>query len=452
MFSTNAQGVTPPVLPMETALGRIKATVAQGSWFNVDNVYLKDVCSTVKSDFKNGLLTDGLHLQDFIAASSPLHCFDGWSYLGRALHAHMSGDELSSLHLAYYAELRAALSILSSNGTGCFNQHHVMFETNGTPRFFQGSTHSVTWTHLQSWLSQPTTAAEIDRMIGYDHNSLETWLAGFANSSNVSSVSSGWVKEWSVDINSLKADRTARNEASYRSNASSMTSKSGLKKSMRLVLETWPLLQPQGSQSFGILDRYLIRLALERQFGISSSGVSNVTRITNPRLFGARIDRTVDQLGYAGSDALEWKAFLKRQGVYNRDPLVLSLASRSPMRQGESIRNLPVLARSVLLLRIATGISCNLLKASGYILTDISRWLEKSALDLGFLNASETLIDPADFWSDIYDALGDYAYWADANPPSNRERSDVYTDIESPARAILQLGSTERVALWALLS
>ena len=55
-------------------------------------------------------------LTEYIGASTLGHCFDGWSYLGRATEAELAGDPGSARHLGYYAELRAAMSLLGRRG------------------------------------------------------------------------------------------------------------------------------------------------------------------------------------------------------------------------------------------------------------------------------------------------------------------------------------------------
>lgn len=62
-----------------------------------------------------------------MAASVIVHCFDGWSYLGRALEAEMAGDPQTAVHLGYYAELRAAMSVLASDEIGVFRNKHAVF-------------------------------------------------------------------------------------------------------------------------------------------------------------------------------------------------------------------------------------------------------------------------------------------------------------------------------------
>ena len=56
------------------------------------------------------------HFREYVAASAPTHLIDGWSYLARAIDALLRGDAPAAVHLGYYAELRAAMSLLAGGG------------------------------------------------------------------------------------------------------------------------------------------------------------------------------------------------------------------------------------------------------------------------------------------------------------------------------------------------
>ena len=70
----------------------------------------------------NSSTIDGGKIAEYIAASIPLHVADGWTFLARAFESIRSGDRNTAVHLAYYAELRAAMSLLASEGVGVFNR------------------------------------------------------------------------------------------------------------------------------------------------------------------------------------------------------------------------------------------------------------------------------------------------------------------------------------------
>ena len=74
---------------------------------------------------------DDKAIAEYVAASAPLHASDGWHYLARAFGAISHGDRNTAIHLAYYAELRAAMAILASEGIGVLNYVHVVVDSSG---------------------------------------------------------------------------------------------------------------------------------------------------------------------------------------------------------------------------------------------------------------------------------------------------------------------------------
>jgi len=78
------------------------------SWLDLSNRYRDKCITNIHNDLQRGQLSNK-DLAQYIAASAPLHCFDGWSYLGRAIECHCRGDTNNARHLAYYAELRATM-------------------------------------------------------------------------------------------------------------------------------------------------------------------------------------------------------------------------------------------------------------------------------------------------------------------------------------------------------
>ena len=63
-------------------------------------------------------------LAEYLALSSACHAIDGWRYISQSAFAFLNGSRTQALHLAYYAELRAALSILSRSGIGVLKYKH----------------------------------------------------------------------------------------------------------------------------------------------------------------------------------------------------------------------------------------------------------------------------------------------------------------------------------------
>ncbi len=100
-------------------------------WLSANNRYAKNCIEKIRQDTAHGGQLRHGHLASYIAASSTIHCMDGWSYAARAVEAELSGDIDAARHLAYYAELRAAMSILAGAGVGVFHNQHFALRVNG---------------------------------------------------------------------------------------------------------------------------------------------------------------------------------------------------------------------------------------------------------------------------------------------------------------------------------
>lgn len=107
------------------------ATGVNNYWLAPANRYL----NTATKTYDNDLASSSVHhaaLIDYISASAPAHLIDGWSYLSRATDAILRGDLNSAIHFAYYAELRAAMSLLACEGIGVFSGKHPIINKTGT--------------------------------------------------------------------------------------------------------------------------------------------------------------------------------------------------------------------------------------------------------------------------------------------------------------------------------
>src|SRR6266540_3509352 len=126
------------------------------SWLVKSNRYLVDCVDRIEVDKRARAVVQS-DLGQYIAASAPLHCADGWTLLGRALGSHLRGDPDTARHLAYYAELRAAVSLLASAGLGIFDRDHFVLDASGSVRQFAErlGTHVATWEVLTCWAGLP---------------------------------------------------------------------------------------------------------------------------------------------------------------------------------------------------------------------------------------------------------------------------------------------------------
>ena len=127
---------------VEVAARRLDRRLADKRWLTLGNRYLKQAPTVIRKDLPYG--TESLvhkagtkeadQLAEYVAASSILHCADGWSYLGRAMAAQLRGDIGAARHLAYYGELRGAISLLAAQGIGIFSGIHAALRSRAGSR------------------------------------------------------------------------------------------------------------------------------------------------------------------------------------------------------------------------------------------------------------------------------------------------------------------------------
>src|SRR5439155_6047134 len=104
---------------------------ADGRWLRDGNRYQYDCIKRIDKDLRPPRKLRAAHLREYVAASTIPHCMDGWAYLGRALASYLCGDIDAARHLAYYAELRAAMSLLGSEGVGVFSRKNLVIPQTG---------------------------------------------------------------------------------------------------------------------------------------------------------------------------------------------------------------------------------------------------------------------------------------------------------------------------------
>src|ERR1022692_1923182 len=145
---------------MEVVLRQLQQYLANNTWLSPTNRYATDTIDRLRSDSAAGSQLVSADLVQYIAASAPVHLLDGWAFLGRAVDASLRGDPDTARHLAYYAELRAAMALLASEGLGVFDKQHFVVESSMPPSMIRSSsgTHAIVWDLLKAWCVLPKAA------------------------------------------------------------------------------------------------------------------------------------------------------------------------------------------------------------------------------------------------------------------------------------------------------
>ena len=232
-------------------------------WLPIRSQYYKNVTNVLRK--KKDI--DGPELGEYIACSAPLHLADGWNYLSRAFDAATRGDRDSAYHLAYYAELRAAIALLATEGVGIFDRRHIALNRQLEPTAYHNSTHQATWLVLSAWAEEKNKATRLLQAITIDSTTLSECLAvvGVVNPAQ-KIVAQKWLRAWSIDLQILATDQQRRNEVIYRPTriqSQKLQPTDPQSENVDPLINFWSVLEPALGRASAVLDLSLLRQALQ---------------------------------------------------------------------------------------------------------------------------------------------------------------------------------------------
>lgn len=382
-------------------------------------------------------------LVQYIAASAPLHCGDGWSLVGRALACHARGDAAAALHLAYYAELRAAVSILAVEGIGIFDKPSIAVDPSGNCKFIMGyGTHVIAWLALEHWADTQPAADLLVDVLSIQGISCRDWLDNFQKSSVVNrrGIATKWLKTWGLDLRRFVGDRAARNEVSYHPSRINPAPHIDVLECAKFLSEVWELHEPSDKSRFDNLDRYLLRRLLEETYRVVRGRLPK----SDPKGFKSDVESMIAETQPGGQGANEWIQFFTR-GADPKDPALISLAM-STAKQESQYSHMQVISRALVLLRVATGACSRLLESAKFGRPELEFWWQALGEDLGIWSNSARPENMTDLWADVDAAITQVSTWAESNK-ATANYSSWQTEC---ARGISVLGGCERIALWGL--
>jgi hypothetical protein len=147
--------------------------------------------------------------------STICHLFAGWKYLSQSALSFLNGARNEAIHLAYYAELRAAFSILAGSGVGIFNDKNFSLADTGNVAWFNGRTHEITWDALLNWADKDSNAINVLKSFdAFGFDAIE-WATALMPGYTHTFIGRRWLKDWAIDLRSLKKDKRLRDQASY---------------------------------------------------------------------------------------------------------------------------------------------------------------------------------------------------------------------------------------------
>ena len=394
-------------------------------WLTTGHAYA-DVVTALK-DTSTAL--QGGPLAEYVAYSVPLHVADGWTFLARALDAVKAGDSDSAIHMAYYAELRAAMSLLASEGVGIFNRRHVAIGVNNSTTDWRGTgTHQATWHLMDAWGSDPNRSATILDAIKVENRTISEWFDEAQILPSVQHIVAGrWLKEWSLDIDTFRKDRDLRNRVSYLPTKIVDNPNLGTDfkpQAIDPIIRTWQPLEPSNDQGGALVDWDLLALAL-----------SHARDRTAVPLW--KWHEIIDQQLASAPPGLQ--SYLKNfQG--GRYEILDRARETTPPPTMDS-----VLARATLLLRIANAVCAQRLKQASVLKEDLRFWWDRLGQDNGFWTQGSEPDPLSDLWADVSNSINSLS-----GAIQNHQPPVTMSTVHQIAGPVVPLTQCSRSLFWLL--
>ena len=419
----------------------VKRHLQQARWLGTNNRYQEDTIARLKVDSRHGRAPSHGPLRQYITASAPLHCADGWMLLGRAVDCHARRDQDSARHFAYYAELRAAMSLLAAEGIGVFSGNNFVVDKQQKCQRFGGGTHWVTWRALEYWAELKRASDLLGTSFRISGIALQDWVDQFPAGSSLRPVGSTWLNMWGLDLRIFSEDEEARNEASYRPTTLRQRPTLDVSQCLDFMCSLWSLCEPSALSPFGTLDRQLLRLAVEGIFEGKNGPISGGKQAH----FASDVSKMLSLVFADPLTQQEWLNFLTRATEPN-DSIVLREA-RGKDSIASPNQHLQMISRAALLLRTATAASARLLAKGDVSMEDVRFWWSAMGEDRGFWEDGNSPAYLGDMWADVEMAIQGMQAWSAQTEGADRTFLRWRKDR---SYEIALLGGCERIALWGL--
>ena len=383
---------------------------------------------------------DHVALTQYVAASAPAHVIDGWSILGRAVESALRGDTYAAIHFGYYAELRAAMSLLACEGIGIFDKAHPVVRGNGTtvrlpnadfrrPNTQQYSsrpatTHAIIWPVLRHWSALQRSGDLLSQVVRPNAILLSEWLNACNAMTPARALGRRWLLAWGTDLSVFEGDRNARNLASYRPSGFRSPPAVPAERTVEFVEELWRLFEPSNGARFPRLEALLLRRALQSAHGAQVNQAA------------------IENLGFAAGEAAQWVTFLADRN----EPIALTAADNQlPIEDSDC--HFGVISRAALLLFLATAATRRLLANGNYTSATLDFWWKARGVSHGLWEAGAFPDHPFDAWADIAGSLQSSRSWRDNAGGAFSLRAWRRGSLEP----LDDLGAFDLIAMWGLM-
>jgi hypothetical protein len=427
---------------VEITFSNLKSFFDRARWLGRLNRYSERTIERISLDSSQGRIRSPRQLAQYIAASSVLHCADGWSYLGKAIFSLLQGDPHRGRHLAYYAELRAALSILAAEGLGIFkNRHFVIDGPDSVSKLeTRQGTHEVVWHCLDYWSRQGHSGDVFSEIVSPYGRALNDWLTPVGGGRVVAPQAQVWFREWGMDLRQMPNDRDARNSSSYRPDGIPTSWYLAATEVLEFTRNLWTAFQPSEISRFEGIDQHILRISLEATY----RGRTGLEPSDNRTAFRAWLDVLVDYQGFPSPVRQHWLDLLSRK-TFPEDPPIFSYAAESA--DASDFGHFAILSRAALLLRVASGSTARLVGRAGFSIDSIEFWWNGFGQARGLWEGNKPADTLVDLWSDVEVWLDEIDEFEQRNPTVDRTFHRIRSELGA---ALPGLASCERMAIWGI--
>ena len=381
-------------------------------------------------------------VKELMAVSTLVHCMDGWSYLNNSISAFLNGDLPIAIHLAYYTELRAAISFLASEGILVADYKQICLKENDDIYIPNSSksTHVATWDIMKEWINNRgrfTNALEYFSYKGKTFNELIQFIPNAPTDPNVQLIElKNWIKKWSFDIENYTTDQETRNASSYNPNIKRNHIPISPVERLKNINDFWKSLDPSIS-AFANIDLYLFSTYLTTIYDNYL-----VQRVPIPMGKEEYIDLFFESSGLTPDSIL--KAIFIDDKSNN-----LMLHAKDSSNDGITgdIKPLSIIARAILLLRFATGACAFHLRSNNINRNDLSFYFDMIGQDCGMWEIGQP-DDLKELWDELFLLTDYFDEYLDTDPAPNIYK--LRNDLGEYTKYSHIYTQFSRSALWGL--
>lgn len=411
-------------------------------WLDDNNIYAKNPITQIANDTKsNNAPSKPDQLAEYIAASVVLHCADGWTYFSHAIDNLITGDAANSVFMAYYAQLRAVMSFLASEGIGIFSNKHFYFDEQGKCYLFKRPTHPVVKQTIEAWADCSQKNIRLLSLLSLEGKTFEEWINAAQKSVNSRApiaTAKELLDKWSIDLRKLEKDRDIRNEASYHPQGRYSNSQfKGLKKEyLDFLVEIWKASEPAGSNRFNLLDCHLLKIILKSTFSnqIGEEPGENYPDFVKDAMVNLGLNPKNNLFKFLSDiDSMPFH-------------IILEEANKDGIDKDGSIQAMPVISRAYLLLRLASAAAQEFLSKSSIGKDDLLFWWKEFGCSIGLWLPGNEPGQMEELWDDVKDSVDVIENWYIQNPA---EVSVFKMKQEFPFDS-WQVKQFNRVGLWGI--